>query len=123
MVGERRGIAAHFRALHQTLSEQRCADALSQRAGDELQCLGVVDRRLEGLAFLDPDGRPKAPQPAPVIANRQVINLEGLLAELAAKGGARDRLQTADRLDPQKLEVFAQVVIDWKDIDRIAREK
>jgi hypothetical protein len=42
---------------------------------------------------------------------------------LAAKRGARDRLQTADRLDPEELEIFAQVVIEWQDVDRIAREK
>src|SRR5206468_11926307 len=60
---------------------------------------------------------------ARVIANGQVIDLEGFRAGLPAKGGARDRLQTADRLDPQKLEVFAQVIIEREDLDGITCEK
>ena len=34
----------------------------------------------------------------------------------------RDRLQSTDRSQSQQLEVLAQVVVKWQDIDRIARE-
>src|SRR6202011_3359684 len=99
------------RACPESLRKQGGAYPLGQRAGDELQGLGIVDRWLEWLAFLDPHGRPPGSQSASVVAQGQVIDHEGFLAELAAKRGPRDRLQTADRLDPKEFEILAQVVI------------
>src|SRR5438105_11057878 len=50
------------------------------------------------------------------------MDVEGFYAELTTEGRTRDRLQPADGSQPKQLEVLAQVVVEWQDIDRITRE-